>query len=189
MGLSRKRQRELNRLKRQAEELLSDQREVLEHASRVVRDASHQASNFAREEVAPRVKDTFDDRVRPAVRSGISAAKHGRERFVDDVLPAVSSAIGAAMAAIESAKNSDLRETVTKAGRSAKEVGVKAGVRAGLIEAPKSSGPGKYILIGVALVAVAGVAYAAWQTLRADDSLWIEDEPEAEVEQAEVEQA
>ena len=37
MGLSRKRQRELNRLKRQAEDLLSDQREVLEHANLIVR--------------------------------------------------------------------------------------------------------------------------------------------------------
>jgi hypothetical protein len=53
-------------------------------------------------------------------------------------------------------------------------------VRAGVIEAPKSSGPGKYILLGVAVVAVAGVAYAAWQTLRADDSLWVEDEPESD---------
>ena len=26
----------------------------------------------------------------------------------------------------------------------------------------------------------AGVAYAAWQTLRADDSLWVEDEPETD---------
>jgi len=180
MGLSRKRQRELNRLKRQAEDLLSDQREVLEHASRVVREATHQASSFANDEIRPRVKDAYEDRVRPALRSGVSAAKHGRERFVDDVLPALSGALGSAIAVLESAKNSDVSDRLVKAGRSAKEAGVKAGVRAGVLEAPKSSGPGKYILIGVALVAVAGVAYAAWQTLRADDSLWIEDEPETE---------
>ena len=40
---------------------------------------------------------------------------------------------------------------------------------------PKSAGPGRYILIGLGVVAVAGIAYAAWQTLRADDDLWIED--------------
>jgi len=184
MGLSRKRQRELNRLKRHAEDLLTDQREVLEHASRVVREASHQASSFASEEIKPRIKDAYEDRVRPVVRSGVSAAKHGRERFVDDVLPAVTSALGSAIAVIEAAKNPELRETIVKVGRSAKEASVKAGVRAGVIEAPKSSGPGKYILIGLAVVAVAGVAYAAWQTLRADDSLWIEDEPEPELEEA-----
>lgn len=178
MGLSRKRQRELNRLKRQAEDLLHDQREVLEHASRVVRDASSQASSFAREEIRPRVKDAYEDRVRPALRSGASAARQGRERFVDDVLPAVTSALGSALAVIEAAKSPEVRETIAKVGRSAKESALKAGVRAGVVEAPKSSGPGKYILLGVAVVAVAGVAYAAWQTLRADDSLWIEDEPE-----------
>lgn len=180
MGLSRKRQRELNRLKRQAEELLHDQREVLEHASRVVRDARHQASSFASEEIRPRVKDAYDDRVRPVLKSGAAVAKHGRERFVDDVIPALTSALGSAIAVIEAAKNPELRETIAKVGRSAKEASVKAGVRAGVIEAPKSSGPAKYILLGVAVVAVAGVAYAAWQTLRADDSLWVEDEPEAD---------
>ena len=178
MGLSRKRQRELDRLKRQAEDLLHDQREVLEHASRVVRDASHQASSFAREEVGPRVKDAYEDRVRPALRSGASVARQGRERFVDDVVPALTSALGSALAVIEAAKNPEVRDTIAKVGRSAKDAATKAGVRAGVIDAPKSSGPGKYILLGVAVVAVAGVAYAAWQTLRADDSLWIEDEPE-----------
>ena len=186
MGLSRKRQRELNRLKRQAEELLSDQREVLEHANRVVREAGHQASNFATDEIAPRVKDAYEDRVRPVLRSGASAAKHGRDRFVDDVVPVLSGALASAVAVIEAAKNSDVSDKIVKAGRSAKEAGLKAGVKAGVLEAPKSAGPGKYILIGVAIVAVAGVAYAAWQTLRADDSLWIEDEPEAETESEEA---
>src|SRR5436190_23584807 len=97
MGLSRKRQRELNRLKRQTEDLLRDQREVLEHASRVVRAAGHQASSLAREEVAPRMKDAYEDRVRPAVR-------RGRDRFVEDVVPAVTSALGSAIAVIESVK-------------------------------------------------------------------------------------
>lgn len=170
MGLSRKRQRELNRLKRQAEEVLRDQREVLEHASRVVRQASHQASNFAREEVSPRVKDAYEDRVRPAVRSGVRAAKHGREKFVDDVLPAVTAALGSAIAVIESVKG-PTKDTLDRVSRSARD----AGVRAGIVEPPRPS-PAKYIVLGVVVLAVAGVAYAAWQTLRADDSLWIEDD-------------
>ena len=39
------------------------------------------------------------------------------------------------------------------------------------------SGPNafQWVLIGVGAVAVASAAYAAWQTLRADDDLWIED--------------
>jgi hypothetical protein len=170
MGLSRKRQRELNRLKRQAEEVLRDQREVLEQASRVVRQASHQASNFAREEVSPRVREAYDDRVRPAVRSGVRAAKQGRDKFVDDVLPAVTAALGSAIAVIESVKG-PAKDTVDRVSRTARD----AGVRAGIVEPPRSS-PAKYIVLGVVALAVAGVAYAAWQTLRADDSLWIEDD-------------
>ena len=50
----------------------------------------------------------------------------------------------------------------------------RAGERAGIVTPPKSSGPGRYILIGLGVVAFAGIAYAAWQTLRADDDLWIE---------------
>jgi hypothetical protein len=174
MGLSRKRQRELNRLKKQAEAVLHDQREILEHASRVVREATHQASNFAREEVSPRVKDAYEDRVRPAVRSGVAAAKHGREKFVDDVLPAVTAALGSAIAVIESVKG-PAKDTLGKVSKSARQAGVKTG----LVEPPRS-GPAKYIVLGVVALAVAGVAYAAWQTLRADDSLWIEDEPETD---------
>ena len=57
--------------------------------------------------------------------------------------------------------------------------GAKEGTKVGIIEPPKKSGPGKYILIGFGVVTVAAIAYAAWQTLRADDDLWIDDEPEA----------
>jgi hypothetical protein len=166
MQLSRKRERELKRLKSNAEYLLRDQREVLEHASKVVRDASRQAANFAREEV------------RPAMASGLSAtrsAAHGtRERLMDDVFPAVSSALGSALAVLEVAKNPQVRAAIARVSKGANSVGA----RAGIVET-RSSGPGRYILIGVGLVAFAGIAYAAWQTLRADDSLWVEDDPES----------
>ena len=57
-------------------------------------------------------------------------------------------------------------------------IGTDIGTNVGIIK-PKPAGPGRYILIGVGVVAFAAVAYAAWQTLRADDDLWIDDEPEA----------
>lgn len=178
MALSRKRQRELKRLKSQAEDLLQDQKEVLEHASRVVRDASRQAAHYAREDVAPRVRDTYEDRVKPAFNSGVTATKNAasstRDKFVEDVFPAVSGAIGSALAAIEVARSQQVRDAIATVRKNATAVGVKTG----LVAPPKSSGPGKYILIGIGVVAVAGVAYAAWQTLRADDDLWIDDEPE-----------
>ncbi|MEO8262085.1 MAG: hypothetical protein ABI566_05895 [Pseudolysinimonas sp.] len=172
MGLSRKRQRELKRLKRSAEELWDEQREAIEHASSVLRDARRQAANYAREEVGPRVRDTYEDRVRPAVRDGIragrTAASWGREKLSDDVLPAISGALGSALAMLEAAKDPRVRDVVRKIS--------SAGQRAGVVQMPaKSPGPGRYILIGLGVVAFAGIAYAAFQTLRADDDLWIED--------------
>ncbi len=179
MALSRKRQKELNRLKNQAEDLWEDQKELLDHASRVVREASRQAANYTREEVAPRVRETYEDKVRPAVGAvgagARSAALGTRDKLVEDVLPAMSSALGTALAAIEVAKNKQVREAIARASKFGTDLGTKVGI----IEPPKKSGPGKYILIGFGVVTVAAIAYAAWQTLRADDDLWIDDEPEA----------
>lgn len=176
MALSRKRQKELKRLKRSAEELWDEQREALEHASAVLKDARRQAANYAREEVAPRVRDTYEDRVRPAVSSGFaagrSAASTARERFSEDVLPGLSGALGSALALLDVAKDPRVREVMKRASATASSVRG----RAPFVEPPKkSAGPGRYILIGLGAVAVLGVAYAAWQTLRADDDLWIED--------------
>lgn len=159
MALSRKRQRELNRLKRDAERLWDEQREAIDHATHVLKDARRQAANYAREEIRPRIDDGFAT----ARRTASSA----RERFVDDVLPAISGTIGSALAVLEAAKDPRVRDVVRKVSR--------AGEKAGVVTMPKKSGPGKYILLGLGVVAVAGVAYAAWQTLRADDELWIED--------------
>jgi len=200
VGLSRKRTKEFKRLRSEADELLHDQRDVLEHATRVVREASRQAGNYAREEVAPKVKGTYDERVRPVVSSGVSTAKSAvhqtREKISDDVLPAVSSALGSALAFVEVAKSPQVRDAIahvsnnvskgaskvskqaTKVGKEASKQATKLGVKAHVVQ-PKSSGPGKYILIGVGIVALAGIAYAAWQTLRADDDLWIDDESDA----------
>lgn len=208
VGLSRKRTKEFKRLRGEADALLSDQRDVLEHATRVVREASRQGGNYVREEVAPRVRDTYEDRVRPVVASGVSgvrsAAGHARDKVTDDVFPAVGTALGSAYAALEAVKSHQVRDAVNNVSevasknahnvsKTAKAVSKtaskkaealaksanKLGVKAHLVQPPKSAGPGKYILIGVAVVAIAGVAYAAWQTLRADDDLWIDDESDS----------
>jgi hypothetical protein len=159
----------LKRLKRSAEELWDEQREAIEHASAVLRDARRQASNYAREEVGPRVRDAYEDNLRPAFETGVRATRRAasaaRGRFADDVLPAISGAVGSALAMLEAAKDPRIRDVVRRVSR--------AGERAGIVTAPKP-GPGRYILIGLGVVAFAGIAYAAWQTLRADDDLWIE---------------
>ncbi|HEY4224528.1 MAG TPA: hypothetical protein VGM70_01795 [Pseudolysinimonas sp.] len=176
MALSRKRQKELKRLKRSADELWDEQREAIEHASAVLKDARRQAANYAREEVGPRMRETYEDRVRPAVSSGLAAgrtaASGARERFSDDVLPSLSGALGSALALLDVAKDPRVREVMKRASSTASTVRG----RVPFVEPPKkSAGPGRYILIGLGVVAALGVAYAAWQTLRADDDLWIED--------------
>lgn len=159
MAMTRKRQRELRRLKRSAEHLWDEQRETLEHASEVLREARRQAMKAARHDLAPKLRE--------GVEAMGGAASSARARFSHDVVPAITGALGSALAAIEAAKHPGVREVAKKVS--------KAGTKAGVVTMPKKAGPGRYILIGLGVVAFAGIAYAAWQTLRADDDLWIED--------------
>jgi hypothetical protein len=176
MGLSRKRQRELKQLRETASHVWDQQKDVLEQASHIVREASRQAARLGREEVAPRMRDAVDNHIRPGVATGIattkSVASTTRDKFVDDVLPAVASTLGSAIAVLETAKDPRVRAAAGKIGKNVSRFGTKAGITA----VKASSGPGRYILAGVGIVAIAGVAYAAWQTLRADDELWVADE-------------
>jgi len=177
MALSRQQQNDYKQLKKNTETLLAGQRDVLERAAAALRRASRQARHFTSEEVSPRVHDTYQDHLLPAVGRGVAVTKRvasaGREKLSDDVVPAVTNAVATAIAVLDMAKNPEVRAAISRANKGVNKVGVKVG-----IVTPHKSGPAKYILIGLGVVAVAGVAYAAWQTLRADDSLWIEDEPE-----------
>ena len=47
-----------------------------------------------------------------------------------------------------------------------------------ILEPPKRGiGAGGVVAIILGVAAAAGVLYAAWQTLRADDELWVADDP------------
>lgn len=182
MTLTRKQQKEFNRLKSQAEDLWDDQKELFDHASQVVREASRQASRYARQEVTPKVRDAYEDKVAPVVNTAANTARYAanatRDKLVDDVLPTVTSALGTALAAIEVAKNKQVRDAIGRAARFGHDVGQKVGI----VQTPApvaKAGPGRYILIGLGVVAAIAVGYAAYQTLRADDDLWIDDEAEA----------
>ena len=176
MALSRKRAKELKRLRSAASDLWDDQKDVLEHASLIVREAGRQAANAGREEVAPRVRDTYEHRVRPVVELGVasgrSVADTARDRVQRDVLPVVSSALASMVAVLEVSKDPRVREALSNVRRAGNQFGSKVTV----VPAKPQPGPGRYILIALTAVAVAGVAYAAWQTLRADDELWVSDD-------------
>jgi len=50
--------------------------------------------------------------------------------------------------------------------------------RAAVTVEKKGAGIGTYLAVGAGIVAAVGVAYAVWQTFRADDELWVaDDEP------------
>jgi len=199
MGLSRKREKELKRLKHTATDLWDEQREVLDHASKVVREAGRQLGNVSREEVAPRIRTAVDERIVPAVETGYLATKSAvdttRYKIMHDLLPGVSGALASALATLEVSKDPRVRDVIEQVQKTTKRVSKNAerayaeaskqaskayqnvGKRVPFVAPPKKSmGPGGYILIALGLIAVAGVAYAAWQTLRADDELWVLDE-------------
>lgn len=168
MSLSRQRQNELDDLKRTAEDLWEQQQEVIDRASRIAREAGRQVGAVAREEVAPRVRSAVDAGGN-AVRG---VADGARTKFTHDVVPAVTGAAATALAAIDVIRDKQLRAAIASAGRFGSDLGVKVGI----IEPPKKSSPLPWILLGVGVVAAAAVGYAVWQTLRADDDLWVEDE-------------
>jgi hypothetical protein len=174
MGLSRKRERELKRLRNSAQDLWGDQKQVLDHASRVVREAGKQVKQLGREEVAPRVRDTIDHRIMPTVVSARTAADTTRDKLAHEVLPSVASAVASALAVIEVAKDARVKEAL----REVRKASDKLGNKVQIIPQKSSAGPGRFILLGLGLVAFAGVAYAAWQTFRDDEDLWVSDETE-----------
>ncbi|PJJ65286.1 hypothetical protein [Compostimonas suwonensis] len=168
MSLSRKRRKELKRLRGTAEDLWRDQQAVIDRANAIAREASRQVGNITREQVSPRVKDTLDQYVRPNLERGMSlsrtAADSAKRQFVGNVLPAVGTAIGTALSVADIAKDSRVRAAVDRFNKQNVVV--------------KKSGPGfgTYLAIGLGIVAAAGVAYAVWQTFRADDELWVADD-------------
>lgn len=153
--MGRKKLSESERLRADAERLLREQREVLAHAGTVVRDASRELGRYAHDEAYPRVA--------AGARHAASATRH---KIVDEVLPGVASVIGGALAAVESARGSS-------ASTGAKAAAVAA---AALRKAPKKSGAGKAIGLGIVTIAALGVGYMLWQTFRADDELWVEED-------------
>jgi len=174
MSLTRKRKKELKRLRSGAEDLWTQQQEVLANANSLAAEARKQAAYYTREEIAPRVRDGYDTYVRPATETAKATASRyagqARERVVGDVIPAVGTAVGTALSVVDHAR----------AARAAALAGDFAKARKQLAKKPepKKSGPGAggVIAIGLGIIAAVGLLYAVWQTFRADDELWVADE-------------
>ena len=164
MSLSRKRRKELKRLRSSASELWGNQQDLLEHANAVAREASRQLGHITREEVVPRVRTSYESYVRPGVeQAGRFARSAG-----DSVERTVGNALGSVLSIGDIANDAHVRRAVER-------ISPKA---AAVVAQKKGPGVGTYLAIGAGIIAAAGVAYAVWQTFRADDELWVaDDEP------------
>lgn len=173
MNLTRKRKKELKRLRSSAEELWGQQQDVLANANAVAAEARKQAAYYTREEIAPRVRDGYEHYVRPATQTAGRVAGVARERLVTDVIPAVGTVVGTAMSVVDHARDARARAFIGDVKKAGKDVSKK--VKAATND---SSGPGAGTVIAVVLGAIAavGLLYAVWQTFRADDELWVADE-------------
>jgi len=151
-------------LKDHANDLWQEQKDVLDHATQVLAEAGRQVQDYHRSEIAPRVAAGVDVGKQQVGR----VAGAAKDKLVDDVLPAVSRALVSAATVVELAKSQKVRDAVRKSVAPVVPV------------AKKGPGVGTWLLVGAGIVVVAGVAWAAWQTFKADDALFIsEDEPES----------
>ncbi|GAA4162535.1 hypothetical protein GCM10022286_21570 [Gryllotalpicola daejeonensis] len=166
LSLSKKRRKELDRLKAEAQLLLARQQEVLSHANSVAQEAGKQAQHLTREQVVPRVREGYASYVAPAAERAGDVVTH-------TIVPVLGSALGTALSIADVANDKRVKDAVKRL----KQTGSKA---VGKVPAKKKkSGIGTYIGIAVGVAALAGVAYAVWQTFRTDDELWVADDPGA----------
>jgi len=180
--IPRKRRKQIKKLKGQTATLLGEQRKVLEHANAILAEARSNAADAARKDIAPRVQNAIDNGIRPAVATGVhaatSAAQNASHRFQSEVVPGLVSTAGSVLSVVDLAKDPRVQKIVKdaqKKGKKAKKAAAKY-VPAAAQQKKKGIGFGGVALIVVGVVAVAGAAYAAYQTLRADDDLWVADD-------------
>ena len=126
MSLTRKRKKELKRLRSSAEELWAHQQDVMAHANAVAAEARRQAGHYTREEIAPRVRDGYATYVRPAAETAGRAASSARDRLVTDVIPAVGATIGTAMSVVDHARDARARAFIGDVKQAGRDVQKKA---------------------------------------------------------------
>lgn len=160
MELSRKRRRELRRLRGEAQDLLDQQRIVLGHAGVVLNEAGRQAKKLSDEHLVPRVDGTLEA-VRPAIDRGVTSARRAADGVRRFTAPFVAAALSKTIQTLDELDNADAAKRVRGFGE-----------RSGYLK-PKKRGVGGWIALGLGIVATLGVGYAIWQAFRTDDDLWV----------------
>jgi cobalamin biosynthesis Mg chelatase CobN len=210
--VTKARNKELKKLRGNAQALWQDQQALLDRASAVLKEARRQANFLTQEEWLPRARDAYSTRLGPYVTlsgdTSRKAAEQATKAYTETILPAVTSAAtaaaalaGTARSAIPGAGGAAATKQTASAAKKATDTSKQAAKVAAAVAAakavskavPKASkaaktapksggglGAGGIVGIVLGLVAVGGVGYAVWQTLRADDDLWVADD-EAEL--------
>lgn len=188
MNLSRKRKKQLRALQKQANKLWESQQVLVGEAADVAREAGRQLGHFNREQVVPAVQDNYHRYAEPYISRGVNASKRV---LTNNVIPAAGALVGGALSVWDAADETrsklaagrglampDSAKMQKKAAKYGKQVSKELSARLAALE-PKKKGMGAGGVIAIILGALAagGILYAAWQTLRADDELWVADDP------------
>ncbi|WP_322410534.1 DNA helicase [Microbacterium invictum] len=188
MSLSRKRKKELRKLQREANNLWESQQVLVGQAANVAREAGRQLGKYGREDLGPQVQATYGKYAQPYISKGVDVS---RDVLTHRVLPATGAVVGSAMSVWDAANDTreklakgkglslpDSKTYAKKAEKYGKDATKALSKKFSALEPKKQGmGAGGVIAIILGVAAAAGVLYAAWQTLRADDELWVADDP------------
>ncbi|WP_405374589.1 MULTISPECIES: DNA helicase [unclassified Microbacterium] len=183
MSLNRKRKKQLRKLQNQANKLWESQQVLVGQAGEVAREAGRQLGHYNREHVVPTVQHSYEKYAAPYVGQSVNA---GRRVLNGAVVPAAGAVVGTALSVWDVANEKRDRLVHGKGfgsidadafKKKAAKAGKKATKKLSVSEPKKGMGAGGVIALILGVAAAAGVLYAAWQTLRADDELWVADDP------------
>ncbi|QAY59717.1 DNA helicase [Microbacterium protaetiae] len=191
MSLSRKRKKELRRLQDQAGKLWESQQVLVGEAASVAREAGRQLGHYNREHIAPTVQANYDKYAAPYVEKGVKTAQ---QVFNEKLVPAAGTVVGSAMSVWDAANDTRSKlaagrglslpdfdalgkKAQKNSKKASKKISAKVNAAAQAATPKKGMSAGGVIALILGVAAAVGVIYAAWQTLRADDELWVADDP------------
>lgn len=158
MSLSRKRKRELKKLKKLTDKLIGEQREVISHAGSVLNEAGVQARNLNNEHLAPRVRGALGF-LSPGLKAGAGIAKGIGSNILDATRPATEKAFASTLELLEANNQKDAAKRLRKFGQ-----------KQGFVK--KNRGIGWWIAGIIGGLVAAGIGYSLWQAFREDENTW-----------------
>jgi hypothetical protein len=161
---------------------------IVSEAAEVAREARRQLGHLNREYVIPGVQAGYGKYAAPYVDK---SKQFSKQVLSEKVVPTAGAVVGSALSVWDAANDTRSRLAsgggfvIPDAAKHAKladkygtQVSRKLAAKLAVLDPPKKGiGAGGVIAIILGVAAAVGVLYAAWQTLRADDELWVADDP------------